>query len=111
QVFDLAYQGAYDQTGVLEYRLGTDLLFTPYQWVSGQNSTSLVATLRNSFKDLDVESDAYATKTKMAGYLEELRFKLGKQDLTISMKQLYLKRTQQLLKDNLDQELGSFLAS
>ncbi|HEP1823872.1 TPA: G5 domain-containing protein [Streptococcus suis] len=111
QDFDLTYQGAYDQTGVLEYRFGPDLLFTPYQWVNGQNRAGLVANLRQAFQDLDVESDAYALKTKMADYLAELRFKHGKQDLTISMKQLYLKRTQDALKAQLDQEVGSLLSS
>ncbi|MGU8054684.1 ZmpA/ZmpB/ZmpC family metallo-endopeptidase [Streptococcus suis] len=111
QDFDLTYQGAYDQTGVLEYRFGPDLLFTPYQWVNGQNRAGLVANLRQAFQDLDVESDAYAQKTKMADYLAELRFKHGKQDLIISMKQLYLKRTQEALKAQLDQEVGSLLSS
>ncbi|HFH9838496.1 TPA: ZmpA/ZmpB/ZmpC family metallo-endopeptidase [Streptococcus suis] len=111
QVFDLTYQGAYDQTGVLEYSFGPDLLFTPYQWVNGQNRVSLVTNLRQTFQDLDIESDAYALKTKMADYLSELRFKHGKQDLTISMKQLYLKRTQEALKAQLNQEVGSLLAS
>ncbi|HEL1768451.1 TPA: G5 domain-containing protein [Streptococcus suis] len=111
QDFDLTYQGAYDQTGVLEYRFGPDLLFTPYQWVNGQNRAGLVANLRQAFQDLDVESDAYAQKTKMADYLTELRFKHGKQDLIISMKQLYLKRTQEALKAQLDQEVGSLLSS
>ncbi|HEM5135521.1 TPA: G5 domain-containing protein [Streptococcus suis] len=111
QDFDLTYQGAYDQTGVLEYRFGPALLFTPYQWVNGQNRAGLVANLRQAFQDLDVESDAYAQKTKMADYLAELRFKHGKQDLIISMKQLYLKRTQEALKAQLDQEVGSLLSS
>ncbi|MGQ7388170.1 ZmpA/ZmpB/ZmpC family metallo-endopeptidase [Streptococcus suis] len=111
QDFDLTYQGAYDQTGVLEYRFGPALLFTPYQWVNGQNRAGLVAKLRQAFQDLDVESDAYAQKTKMADYLAELRFKHGKQDLIISMKQLYLKRTQEALKAQLDQEVGSLLSS
>ncbi len=111
QVFDLTYQGAYDQTGVLEYSFGPDLLFTPYQWVNEQNRASLVTNLRQAFQDLDIESDAYALKTKMADYLSELRFKHGKQDLTISMKQLYLKRTQEALKVQLNQEVGSLLAS
>ncbi|HEM6334327.1 TPA: G5 domain-containing protein [Streptococcus suis] len=111
QDFDLTYQGAYDQTGVLEYRFGPALLFTPYQWVNGQNRAGLVANLRQAFQDLDVESDAYAQKTKMADYLAELRFKHGKKDLTISMKQLYLKRTQEALKAQLDQEVGSLLSS
>ncbi|MGQ7328427.1 ZmpA/ZmpB/ZmpC family metallo-endopeptidase [Streptococcus suis] len=111
QDFDLTYQGAYDQTGVLEYSFGPDLLFTPYQWVNGQNRAGLVANLRQAFQDLDVESDAYAQKTKMADYLAELRFKHGKQDLIISMKQLYLKRTQEALKAQLDQEVGSLLSS
>ncbi|HFU4011827.1 TPA: ZmpA/ZmpB/ZmpC family metallo-endopeptidase [Streptococcus suis] len=111
QVFDLTYQGAYDQTGVLEYSFGPDLLFTPYQWVNGQNRASLVTNLRQALQDLDIESDAYALKTKMADYLSELRFKHGKQDLTISMKQLYLKRTQEALKVQLNQEVGSLLAS
>ncbi|HFU4469226.1 TPA: ZmpA/ZmpB/ZmpC family metallo-endopeptidase, partial [Streptococcus suis] len=111
QDFDLTYQGAYDQTGVLEYSFGPDLLFTPYQWVNGQNRAGLVANLRQAFQDLDVESEAYALKTKMADYLEELRFKHGKKDLTISMKQLYLKRTQEALKAQLDQEVGSLLSS
>ncbi|HEL1708116.1 TPA: G5 domain-containing protein [Streptococcus suis] len=111
QDFDLTYQGAYDQTGVLEYRFGPALLFTPYQWVNGQNRAGLVANLRQAFQDLDVESDAYAQKTKMVDYLAELRFKHGKQDLIISMKQLYLKRTQEALKAQLDQEVGSLLSS
>ncbi|HEM5038897.1 TPA: G5 domain-containing protein [Streptococcus suis] len=111
QDFDLTYQGAYDQTGVLEYRFGPALLFTPYQWVNGQNRAGLVANLRQAFQDLDVESDAYAQKTKMADYLAELRFKHGKQDLIISMKQLYLKRTQEALKAQLDHEVGSLLSS
>ncbi|HEL2123485.1 TPA: G5 domain-containing protein [Streptococcus suis] len=111
QLFDLTYQGAFDQTGVLEYQFGENLLFTPYQWVTGATSSSIISTLRSSFESLDVESEAYAQKTRMDDYLQELRFTRGNPNLVISMKQLYLKHTQQQLKDQLEKELRSLMAS
>ncbi|NQG97199.1 hypothetical protein HO675_03760 [Streptococcus suis] len=111
QLFDLTYQGAFDQTGVLEYQFGENLLFTPYQWVTGATSSSILSTLRSSFESLDVESEAYAQKTRMDDYLQELRFTRGNPKLVISMKQLYLKHTQQQLKDQLEKELRSLIAS
>ncbi|HEP1785816.1 TPA: G5 domain-containing protein [Streptococcus suis] len=111
QLFDLTYQGAFDQTGVLEYQFGENLLFTPYQWVTGATSSSIISTLRSSFESLDVESEAYAQKTRMDDYLQELRFTRGNPNLVISMKQLYLKHTQQQLKDQLEKELRSLIAS
>ncbi|HEL1961273.1 TPA: G5 domain-containing protein [Streptococcus suis] len=111
QLFDLTYQGAFDQTGVLEYQFGENLLFTPYQWVTGATSSSILSTLRSSFESLDVESEAYAQKTRMDDYLKELRFTRGNPNLVISMKQLYLKHTQQQLKDQLEKELRSLIAS
>ncbi|MGT2742293.1 ZmpA/ZmpB/ZmpC family metallo-endopeptidase [Streptococcus plurextorum] len=111
QIFDLTYQGAFDQTGVLEYGFGDNLLFTPYQWVTGATSSSLLSTLRSSFEGLDVESEDYAQKTRMDDYLQELRFTRGNPNLVISMKQLYLKHSQQQLKDQLDKELRSLIAS
>ncbi|HFI2659533.1 TPA: ZmpA/ZmpB/ZmpC family metallo-endopeptidase [Streptococcus suis] len=111
QLFDLTYQGAFDQTGVLEYQFGENLLFTPYQWVTGATSSSILSTLRSSFESLDVESEAYAQKTRMDDYLQELRFTRGNPNLVISMKQLYLKHSQQQLKDQLEKELRSLIAS
>ncbi|HHT7807724.1 TPA: ZmpA/ZmpB/ZmpC family metallo-endopeptidase, partial [Streptococcus suis] len=111
QLFDLTYQGAFDQTGVLEYQFGENLLFTPYQWVTGATSSSIISTLRSSFESLDVESEAYAQKTRMDDYLQELRFTRGNPNLVISMKQFYLKHTQQQLKDQLEKELRSLMAS
>ncbi|WP_272158440.1 ZmpA/ZmpB/ZmpC family metallo-endopeptidase [Streptococcus sp. HN38] len=111
QLFDLTYQGAFDQTGVLEYQFGENLLFTPYQWVTGATSSSILSTLRSSFESLDVESEAYAQKTRMDDYLQELRFTRGNPNLVISMKQLYLKHSQQQLKDQLEKELRSLMAS
>ncbi|NQM50359.1 YSIRK-type signal peptide-containing protein [Streptococcus suis] len=111
QLFDLTYQGVFDQTGVLEYQFGENLLFTPYQWVTGATSSSILSTLRSSFESLDVESEAYAQKTRMDDYLQELRFTRGNPKLVISMKQLYLKHSQQQLKDQLEKELRSLIAS
>ncbi|HFI0634445.1 TPA: ZmpA/ZmpB/ZmpC family metallo-endopeptidase [Streptococcus suis] len=102
EVMDVEHIGPYENTGITEYRLGRDLLYTPDQWLLSAQLDSVLAEITNHYQGLDVESEAYALKTKMAEFARS-------QGQQFDIRQLYLKSSQDQLKANLSSELGSII--
>ncbi|HFI0646636.1 TPA: ZmpA/ZmpB/ZmpC family metallo-endopeptidase [Streptococcus suis] len=98
----VSHIGQYADTGITEYRLGDNLLYTPDQWLLSAQLDSVLAEITNHYQGLDVESEAYALKTKMAEFAHS---KGG----TFDIRQLYLKSSQEQLKANLESELASII--
>ncbi|NQH42060.1 YSIRK-type signal peptide-containing protein [Streptococcus suis] len=102
ETMDVEHLGSYENTGITEYRLGRDLLYTPDQWLLSAQLDSVLSQVTNEYQGLDVESEAYALKTKM----DEFARSQGQQ---FDIRQLYLKSSQDQLKANLSSELGSLI--
>ncbi|HEL2734122.1 TPA: G5 domain-containing protein [Streptococcus suis] len=102
EVMDIEHIGPYENTGITEYRLGRDLLYTPDQWLLSAQLDSVLSQVTNEYQGLDVESEAYALKTKMAEFARS-------QGQQFDIRQLYLKSSQDQLKANLSSELGSII--
>ncbi|MFI3225204.1 ZmpA/ZmpB/ZmpC family metallo-endopeptidase [Streptococcus suis] len=102
EVMDIEHIGPYENTGITEYRLGRDLLYTPDQWLLSAQLDSVLSQVTNEYQGLDVESEAYALKTKMAEFARS-------QGQQFDIRQLYLKSSQDQLKANLSSELGSLI--
>ncbi|HEM5055563.1 TPA: G5 domain-containing protein [Streptococcus suis] len=102
ETMDVEHLGSYENTGITEYRLGRDLLYTPDQWLLSAQLDSVLSQVTNEYQGLDVESEAYALKTKMAEFARS-------QGQQFDIRQLYLKSSQDQLKANLSSELGSLI--
>ncbi|HEM2769110.1 TPA: G5 domain-containing protein [Streptococcus suis] len=102
ETMDVEHLGSYENTGITEYRLGRDLLYTPDQWLLSAQLDSVLSQVTNEYQGLDVESEAYALKTKMAEFARS-------QGQQFDIRQLYLKSSQDQLKANLSSELGSII--
>ncbi|RRN51233.1 ZmpA/ZmpB/ZmpC family metallo-endopeptidase [Streptococcus suis] len=102
ETMDVEHLGSYENTGITEYRLGRNLLYTPDQWLLSAQLDSVLSQVTNEYQGLDVESEAYALKTKM----DEFARSQGQQ---FDIRQLYLKSSQDQLKANLSSELGSLI--
>ncbi|WP_153057890.1 ZmpA/ZmpB/ZmpC family metallo-endopeptidase, partial [Streptococcus suis] len=85
-----------------EYRLGDNLLYTPDQWLLSAQIDQVLGHITSDYNGLDLESEAYAVKTKMAEFAHS---KGG----TFDIRQLYLKSSQEQLKANLESELASII--
>ncbi|HEM5271733.1 TPA: G5 domain-containing protein [Streptococcus suis] len=102
ETMDVEHLGSYENTGITEYRLGRDLLYTPDQWLLSAQLDSVLSQVTNEYQGLDVESEVYALKTKMAEFARS-------QGQQFDIRQLYLKSSQDQLKANLSSELGSLI--
>ncbi|MDG4507537.1 ZmpA/ZmpB/ZmpC family metallo-endopeptidase [Streptococcus suis] len=102
ETMDVEHLGSYENTGITEYRLGRDLLYTPDQWLLSAQLDSVLSQVTNEYQGLDVELEAYALKTKMAEFARS-------QGQQFDIRQLYLKSSQDQLKANLSSELGSLI--
>ncbi|HEL1619345.1 TPA: G5 domain-containing protein [Streptococcus suis] len=102
ETMDVEHLGSYENTGITEYRLGRNLLYTPDQWLLSAQLDSVLSQVTNEYQGLDVESEAYALKTKMAEFARS-------QGQQFDIRQLYLKSSQDQLKANLSSELGSII--
>ncbi|MFM0776890.1 ZmpA/ZmpB/ZmpC family metallo-endopeptidase [Streptococcus suis] len=98
----VSHIGQYADTGITEYRLGDNLLYTPDQWLLSAQIDQVLGHITSDYNGLDLESEAYAVKTKMAEFAHS---KGG----TFDIRQLYLKSSQEQLKANLESELASII--
>ncbi|MGQ7662786.1 ZmpA/ZmpB/ZmpC family metallo-endopeptidase [Streptococcus suis] len=98
----VSHIGQYADTGITEYRLGDNLLYTPDQWLLSAQIDQVLGHITSDYNGLDLESEAYAVKTKMAEFAHS---KGG----TFDIRQLYLKSSQDQLKANLESELASII--
>ncbi|NQH39205.1 YSIRK-type signal peptide-containing protein [Streptococcus suis] len=98
----VSHIGQYADTGITEYRLGDNLLYTLDQWLLSAQIDQVLGHITSDYNGLDLESEAYAVKTKMAEFAHS---KGG----TFDIRQLYLKSSQEQLKANLESELASII--
>ncbi|WP_105112521.1 ZmpA/ZmpB/ZmpC family metallo-endopeptidase [Streptococcus suis] len=98
EVLPLVYKGEYDNTKVVEYRLGEQLLYTPEQLLSLE--TSLIDELVQEFSQVELYSE------KMA---EVLHIKTA--DKHAKLKDLYLDESFAEVKDNLEVHIKGLLAN